>query len=44
MHFERGQQIVLLFLFDKNEKEDLTQEDKKALSALAEECMQSKRR
>jgi hypothetical protein len=37
-------QIALLFLFDKNEKEDLTKEDKKVLAGLVEECVRARNR
>jgi hypothetical protein len=35
IYLPREQQIGLLFLFDKGEKEDLTREDKKELAKLA---------
>jgi hypothetical protein len=38
LYFVRGEQIALLYLFDKNEKEDLTKADKKILAALAAEA------
>jgi hypothetical protein len=36
VYFARDQQIGLLLLFDKNEKEDLTKQDKKELAKLTE--------
>jgi hypothetical protein len=38
LYFVRGEQIALLYLFDKNEKEDLTKADKKILAARAAEA------
>ncbi len=35
------EQIALLYLFDKNEKQDLTKEDRKILAALAAEAEQA---
>ena len=41
LHFARDEQIALLYLFDKDEKEDLTKEDKRILAALAAEAEES---
>ena len=38
IYFVQDEQIGLLYLFDKNEKEDLTKEEKKVLAALAAEA------
>jgi hypothetical protein len=35
LYFVRDEQIALLYLFDKNEKEDLTKADKNILAGLA---------
>jgi hypothetical protein len=43
-YFVNDAQIALLFLFDKNEKEDLTKEDKKVLAGLVEECVRARNR
>lgn len=44
LYFVHDEQIALLFLFDKNEKEDLRKEDKKALAKLADETVKTRRK
>ena len=41
LYFVRGAQIALLYLFDKDEKEDLTKEGKRILAGLAAEAEES---
>ena len=43
-YFVSDEQIALLFLYDKNEKEDLTKDDKKSIAILVDEAVSARRK